>query len=82
MLRESRVGAFLVLTILNRCALDEEMNLIESCFHISPDSGNGLFEFVLIVELISIAIALFRSDWCRLFRWERALSPGKAVGRP
>jgi hypothetical protein len=73
----------LVLTLLDRCAEEEEMNLIESCFHISPDSGNGLFEFVLIVALvICTAIALFLSDRCRVFREERALSPGTAIGRP
>jgi hypothetical protein len=55
------------------------MNLIESCLHISPDGGNGLFEFGLIAGLvICIAIALFLSDRCRLFRGERALSPGTA----
>jgi len=48
------------------------MDLVERCFQISPDGGDGLFEFVLIVALIiCIAIALFRSDLCRLFRWER-----------
>ena len=56
------------------------MHLIERCFQISPDGGDGLFEFVLIVGLIiCIAIGLFRSDLRRLLRREQLVTLAVAL---